>query len=262
MKKILIIIYRFITQFWINPILTIKWIKNLWFYFKDYFKIKKLLKNNKKFLLSLSYPCLHDIKDFWWTASWHYFHQDLLIAQKIYKNNPEKHVDIWSRVDWFVWHVACYRNIEVFDIRETKNKIDNIIFNKSDLMDLDEKYINYCDSISSLHAIEHFWLWRYWDPIDPEWHIKWLNNIYKILKKWWTFYFSVPIWKQRIEFNAHRIFDIKYLLDYFNDKYDLISFSYVDDKWDLHKNIKIEKEKVLNNYWCKFWCWIFELIKI
>ena len=51
-------------------------------------------------------------------ASGHYFHQDLLVARKIFQHNPQKHVDIGSRTDGFVAHVATFREIEVFDIRE------------------------------------------------------------------------------------------------------------------------------------------------
>jgi len=43
------------------------------------------------------------------TASGHYFHQDLLVAGKIFKNNPIKHVDIGSRMDGFIAHVASFR---------------------------------------------------------------------------------------------------------------------------------------------------------
>ncbi len=261
MKNILMIIYRYLNNFGINPILTFKWFKNIGFYIKDFFKIKKLFKNNKDFKLNFNYPCLHDKDDNWWTANWHYFHQDLLIASKIYKSNPEKHIDIGSRIDGFISHLAVFRNVEVFDIRPLKSKTKNITFKQADLMSLDDKYLNYTDSISSLHAIEHFWLWRYWDPIDINWHIKWLDNIYKILKKWWKFYFSVPIWKQRIEFNAHRVFSLKYLNSYFKNKYELKSFSYVDDKWDLYENININNW-LNNNFDCTFGCWIFELIKL
>ncbi len=157
--------------------------------------------------------------------------------------------------------MAVFREVEVFDIRKIDSKVDNIKFQQADLMQLDKKFQNYTDSISSLHAIEHFWLWRYWDPIDIDWHLKWLENIYKILKKWGVFYFSVPIWKQRIEFNWHRIFDIKYLYNLFKDKYNILTFSYVDDKWDLYENIDISKW-FDSNFWCNYWCGIFEMRKL
>jgi hypothetical protein len=65
-------------------------------------------------------------------------------------------VDIGSRVDGFIAHVASFRDIEVLDIRKNEEKIENITFIQADVMKPDEKYKNYCDSISSLHAIEHF----------------------------------------------------------------------------------------------------------
>ena len=46
----------------------------------------------------------------------HYFHQDLLVAKMIYDTKPRRHIDIGSRLDGFVAHVASFREIEVFDI--------------------------------------------------------------------------------------------------------------------------------------------------
>lgn len=240
----------------------IKKFKWLFRVIKDYFEIKKQLKGNKDFKITKFLPIISDKFDSSWTAKGAYFHQDLLVARKIFENKPIKHVDIWSRVDGFVAHVAVFREIEVFDIRSLENKVKNIHFKQADLMKLDTDLTNYCDSLSCLHTIEHFGLGRYGDTIDIEWHLKWLRNMYKILKKWGTFYFSTPIGPQRIEFNAHRIFDIKYLLDIFKDKYTLSTFSYVDDKWDLHENIKLDENKIHHNCGCNHWCWIFELKKI
>ncbi len=119
----------------------------------------------------------------------------------------------------------------------------------------------YTPSISFLYSIEHFWLWRYWDSIDINWHIKGLDNIYMMLKKWGILYFSTPIWKQRIEFNAHRVFSVKYLCDYFKNKYEIEKFAYVDDKWDLHENIDVAKW-FKDSFWLMYWCWIFKLKKL
>lgn len=94
--------------------------------------------------------------------------------------------------------MASFREIEVFDIRPIDGKIKNVKFIQANLMDLDKSLIGYCDSISSLHAIEHFGLGRYGDRLDFEGYLKGLNNIYQILKPKGKFYFSVPIGKQRI----------------------------------------------------------------
>jgi hypothetical protein len=129
-------------------------------------------------------------------------------------------------------------------------------------MNIEGDFYEICDSLSCLHALEHFGLGRYGDPIDYDGHLKGFLNIYKMLKKSGIFYFSVPIGCQRIEFNAHRVFSIEYLLDMFENKFELISFSYVDDKGDLHKNISLNKTLISNNCGCNYGCGIFELKKI
>ena len=79
------------------------------------------------------HPCLFDKHEAGGIASGHYFFQDLIVAQKIFLRNPVKHVDIGSRIDGFVAHVATFREIEVFDIRPIQSIINNIKFKKADL---------------------------------------------------------------------------------------------------------------------------------
>jgi hypothetical protein len=118
-----------------------------------------------------------------------------------------------------------------------------------------------CDSLSSLHAIEHFGLGRYGDIIDIDGHLKAINNLYEMLKPNGKFYFSVPIGKQRIEFNAHRVFSIKYLLKILGDKFIIDAFHFVDDKGDLFENANLSEESVNSNFECNYGCGIFELTK-
>lgn len=153
-------------------------------------------------------PCLHDRGESAGVMD-EYFYQDLLVAEKIYKNNPKKHVDIGSRIDGFVAHVAAFRPIEVFDIRGLESDVEHIKFKKMDLMDdgLVDDYREYCDSISCLHAIEHFGLGRYSDPIRVDGPSKGLENIAKILKPGGHLYISTPIGTPRVEYNANYIFD-------------------------------------------------------
>jgi len=190
-----------------------------------------------------------------------YFHQDLFVANKIYKNNPTRHIDIGSRTDGFVAHMAVFREIELFDIRSQNSKVDNIVFKQADLMNLPNELINYCDSISSLHAIEHFGLGRYGDPIDYNGHVKAIENISKILKSNGKFYFSVPIGPQRIEFNAHRVFNLGYLINLLEPKFIIENFSYVNDKGLLFKNANLSTDQIKSNFNCHYGCGIFELTK-
>lgn len=209
------------------------------------------------------YPCPADYYEKSGVATGPYFHQDLLTASRIFRNNPVKHVDIGSRVDGLVAHVACFRPIEVFDIRSLQVNIPNIKFVQMDLMQLKSEYTDYCDSVSSLHAVEHFGLGRYGDPIDFFGYLKGLDNIYRILKTGGRFYFSVPIGEQRVEFDAHRVFDVKYLVGLFSAKYSIDAFAYVDDSGSLHTEVSLSDEQaVQSNFGCRFGCGIFEMTKL
>jgi hypothetical protein len=190
------------------------------------------------------YAILTDYDDQAGSASGHYFHQDLLVASYIHNNNPTRHIDIGSRIDGFVAHVASFRKIDVMDVRDLNSTgHQNISFIKADLMNKDSAQSNITDSISCLHAIEHFGLGRYGDPIDPKGHIKGFNNILRMLKPDGTLFISFPIGeKDEVHFNAHRVFHPKAIFTWAEDKNSLKleRFDYVDDAGDLHQNVNIE----------------------
>jgi SAM-dependent methyltransferase len=205
---------------------------------------------------------VHDKYEQSGTASGHYFHQDLLIAKKIYIQNPVKHVDVGSRVDGFVAHVAVFRAIEVLDIRATARSVDNIRFIHLDLLNLPESMVEYCDSLSCLHALEHFGLGRYGDRLDINGHRVGLLNLHRMLKPNGILYLSVPIGKERIEFNAHRVFSLTSVLNWTTDLFDLVSFSFVDDAGNLHESAPLSPSSIVENFGLTYGCGIFELRKL
>lgn len=155
-------------------------------------------------------PCLHDRYEEGGTTKNEYFWQDLLVARWIFEAKPQRHVDVGSRVDGFVAHVASFRDIEVFDVRPISTQIPGVVFKQADLMrsdSLPNSVMGYCDSLSCLHAIEHFGLGRYGDPIDPAGHERGIANMALLLQPGGTFYLSTPIGRERVEFNANRVFD-------------------------------------------------------
>lgn len=231
-------------------------------FLRDYWHLRDSLKElGDEFPLAKWNPCLTDRSDCNGVASGHYFHQDLWIARQIFLNQPEKHVDVGSRVDGFVAHVAVFRNIEVLDIRPQESTVANIHFKQADITSADFTLTDYCDSLSCLHAIEHFGLGRYGDPIDAKGHLRGLANIHRCLKQGGTLYLSTPIGPQRIEFNAHRVFSIRYLLDWFAPLFDLKAFSFVDDAGKLHTDVELTPELISGNCGCHYGCGIFELVK-
>ena len=236
--------------------------KGIDFYHRDYMTLKSQLKDNNDFAIEEFFPCLKERRSASGVMKGHYFHQDFLVARLIYRNKPKRHIDIGSRIDGFVTHVASFREIEVFDIRPLKANLPNIVFTRADLMNPPKELFGKCESISSLHAIEHFGLGRYSDPVDADGHLKAIHNIHTMLRVGGTFYFSVPIGRQRIEFNAHRVFSVAYLLGILTGRFAIESFSYVDDKGNLLENVNLDEDTIAANCGCNYGCGIFELSKI
>lgn len=152
-------------------------------------------------------PCLHDKDEQAGSVNNEYFWQDLLVAQKIYDKKPDSHVDIGSRVDGFISNVACFREIDVIDIRPIRTVIPNVNFIQADLTALDDVVNSSYDSVSCLHALEHFGLGRYGDPIDCDGFLLGLRNIAGLIYEGGELYLSVPIGIERVEFNANWVFD-------------------------------------------------------
>src|ERR1035437_5630207 len=88
-------------------------------------------------------PCLSDWHEEGGTTQTEYFLQDLHVARAIYQDGPLKHVDIGSRIDGFVAHLASFREVEVFDIRPITAAIEGVVFRQADLMNPPEALVDY-----------------------------------------------------------------------------------------------------------------------
>ncbi len=262
MKKIKKGIYFILGYCGFNPGILFTNIQYFAGYLLDLKRVKKYYAKNDSLWKFKYYPILTDKHDQSGKARGQYFYQDLYVANLIFQKNPIRHIDIGSRIDGFVTHVASFRKIDVFDIRTLKNDILNVNFIQADLMQPQKELIECTDSLSCLHTIEHFGLGRYGDQIDLDGHIKGLDNMYKILKKGGLFYFSTQIGHNTIAFNAHRIFSISYLLNLFQEKYEIISFSFIDDKDKFHTDVTLSEDLINNNLGCKMGCGIFVLKKL
>jgi hypothetical protein len=237
------IIHYFLCQCGIN-LLKFKNVKYIIKYLRDYLKFSKLSK------IDLIFPILGEHKEKSSAVIKHYFNQDLLVASYIYKNNPKKHVDVGSRIDGFVAHVATFRKIEVFDIRDNNFQFKNIRFKRKDISKIDKSLINYCDSLSCLHTLEHFGLGRYGDQLDPNGHIKGFKNLVKILKTGGTLYISFPISdKNVIYFNSERSFNPKEILKWSNEL-RLVKFDFIDDYEKIFLDVDLNKFHRKISYGC------------
>lgn len=194
-------------QFGFDPLRLARSIRGIPAFVADLISFKKNYKGELRVL-----PCFGDRFAEGGSAKNEYFWQDLLVAKAIFDENPSRHVDIGSRVDGFVAHLACFRVVEVFDIRPLSITIPGVVFKQADLMSVEsvDRYAlgkdGYCDSISCLHALEHFGLGRYGDRINSDGYKLGLQSIAHLLKPLGRCYLSTPIGRQRVEFNANWVF--------------------------------------------------------
>ena len=207
MKRLLIKFHWFFSnQFGIDLLLFLLAIRGIPRFLRDWIRFRKNYKGKLVFT-----PCLHDRYEEGGATKSEYFWQDLLVARAIHAAKPGKHVDIGSRVDGFVAHVASFREIEVFDVRPISTAVPGVVFRQADLMDAASLPTTagggYCDSLSCLHAIEHFGLGRYGDPVNPQGYQHGIANMAQLLQPGGTFYLSTPIGQERVEFNANWVFD-------------------------------------------------------
>lgn len=214
-------------------------------------------RDGGKFPLRIS--CLYPILTGWLgvagTAKGHYFHQDLWAARKILKVRPKQHIDIGSRIDGFVAHILTFMPVTVIDIRQLDSDILGLTFVQGDATNLSGFADNSVESLSSLHAVEHFGLGRYGDPIDPNACFKAMREMARVLRPGGRLYFSVPIGIERLEFNAHRVFSPKTILDTFREL-DFVSFAAVDDAGDFRDCV--EPDDFIN---ANHACGLFEFTK-
>lgn len=258
------------STFGLNPLHLLYSLKNLPGYLSDYLAFRRKAKRlSDSFTVFSCYPCLTDKNEQGGRASGHYFWQDLIVAQRIFSREPSVHLDIGSRLDGFVAHVASFRRLDVLDIRPIKSCIPNVYFVQGDMMDssLIDRLGQY-DSISCLHVLEHCGLGRYGDKLDPLGHVHAAKVISSLISPSGSLYLSVPIGDEKIEFNAHRIFNPNTVLSLFECRgMRLVSFAYVNDEGDFVDNVyppaEVGSQYMLPlRYDGKYGCGIFEFKKL
>lgn len=192
-------------QFGLSPRIFLRSLRGLPVYLRELREFRKSYNGQ----LNLK-PCLQDRYEEGGATQSEYFWQDLLVARWIFAAKPIRHIDIGSRVDGFVAHVASFRDIEVCDVRPIQAQVPGVLFKQMDLMRSDTISSldnGGYDSLSCLHALEHFGLGRYGDPINPRGHELGIANMASLLQADGTLYLSIPIGQERVEFNANRVFN-------------------------------------------------------
>ncbi len=177
-----------------------------------------------------SYPCLGD-----WTSTTpfdpHYFYQAAWLARQLAARRPARHVDVGSSAQTIA-AVSAITEVLHIDYRPLKAELAGLRCMAGDILALpfDDASV---PSLSCLHVIEHIGLGRYGDAIDPEGSRKAAGELARVLAPGGRLYLSVPVGRQRICFNAHRVFAPETMLDWFASL-TLESFALVDDDGRFH----------------------------
>ena len=169
-----------------------------------------------------------------------YFWQDLWAARLVINSGVKEHFDIGSRLDGFIAHLlAADIDVTIIDVRKFPGEVEKlhtIVDDATTLYQIPDQSI---ESMSALCSLEHFGLGRYGDPIDPEACFKCFDNIQKKLKKGGRLYITLPIGRERVEFNAHRVFYASTVIDCFSSlklkEFSCTSEGKIEYNVDIHK---------------------------
>lgn len=206
MKTKLVGLYWFLSnQIGFDILLCFRAVRSLPRFVSNFFQFRSQYRGKIKLK-----PCLHDWYEQAGSVSNEYAIQDLYVAQLIHKEKPRRHLDVGSRLDGFVANVASFREIEVLDVRQLNSTNDSIKFRSVDLTDLNAvraQNIGCFDSLSCLHALEHFGLGRYGDALTADGWKLGLLSFSELLEPAGLLYVSTPVGVERVDFNANWVFD-------------------------------------------------------
>jgi uncharacterized protein DUF268 len=186
------------------------------------------------------WPCLFDRSSQSGIDS-HYFYQSLWTFRKILERNVRTHVDVGSQVQ-LVGLLTTITRVIFLDIRPLSIETPNFQGLAGSVVTLPFGDLS-VHSLSSLHVIEHIGLGRYGDPIDPNGSARAAQEIVRVLGLGGRAYISVPIGRQRVQFNGQRVFAVADVLKLF-DGLHLVEMAMVDASGKLHDDVKPESADI------------------
>lgn len=158
------------------------------------------------------FPCLEDRTagtDF----DRHYVYHTAWAARVVARTRPVEHVDIASSL-YFCAMVSAFVPIRFLDYRPADLRLEGLKSEFGDLMRLpfaDQSV----PSLSCMHVVEHVGLGRYGDPLDPDGDRKAMAELERVVARGGTLLFVTPVGRSRIQFNAHRIYGYRQVVEQF-----------------------------------------------
>lgn len=236
--------YRNLRLFGLDPLATLKALPKLADYASDWAKYARLPGAERIAWLDTTVTYEKDTHPF----DAHYLYQGTWAAEKIHKSKAKAHVDVGSDLNW-VCSLAPFTKTTFIDIRPSPIAVTNLTCKQGSILAMPYPDSS-VKSLSCLHVAEHVGLGRYGDPIDPLGTKKACAELARILARGGNLYFSLPIGRPRVCFNAHRIHSPRQVVEYF-DGLNLVEFSGITDDKRFLRRIPLSRLEN-EDYGCGF----------
>lgn len=223
--------YRWVSPV-LDPIKLLKSIKGYSRYFLDWVRYSQM-DGAEPIRFSNTCPCVTD-KTAVTRFDRHYFYQDIWAFRRVLSSGVKEHVDVGSRID-FVGFLTAVVSVTFVDIRPLVASLDDFQSVKGSVLAMPFED-NSVMSLSCLHVAEHIGLGRYGDVLDPFGTKKACAELARILAPGGNLFFSLPVGKPRLCFNAHRIHAPQQVLEYLGSL-TLVEFSGIDDCGHFQRDI-------------------------
>jgi SAM-dependent methyltransferase len=217
------LLYRWVKPV-IDPIRAARSVPGYLRYMRDWFRYGRLEGAESRAIIDTA-PQLEDATSLT-PFDRHYFHQDIWAFRKIKESGVDAHLDIGSRID-LIGFLTVICKVTFVDIRPLMVELPNFESVSGSILAL-PMADNSVRSLSCLHVAEHIGLGRYGDELDPHGTRNACRELTRVLAPGGNLYFSLPVGKPRLCFNAHRIHSVEQILEYFRELV-LVEFSGIDD---------------------------------
>lgn len=193
-------------------------------YFIEFQRYRRLESRNPAHWRD-TYPCLSD-RTRQTPVDPHYLYQGYWVTEKLVKFRPAAHIDVGSSLA-LMSTVNALVPVTFVDLRPARLNVPSMLVVAGNLVNLPMRDRS-VQSLSCLHVIEHVGLGRYGDALDPDGTAKAARELCRILAPGGRLLLSVPVGRERVAFNAHRVLAPKSILEMCGDL-TLADFSLVDD---------------------------------
>jgi len=200
------------------------------------------------------WPCLDDRTE---TTSFdrHYVFHPAWAARVLAATRPAAHVDISSTLH-FCSIVSAFVPVRFFDVRPARLDLPGLQCERGDLARLP-----FADgelsSVPCMHVLEHVGLGRYGDPLDYDGDLKAIAELKRVTAVGGRLLIVVPIGRARIQYNAHRIYRYRQVVEAFRP-FSLEDFALIPDSADDGDLVPSASEALCDRqeYACGCFCFV------